>query len=211
MQIAEIKAYLNDNADKPEVKAFLAEIAQPTLTTQTVGKWLDETDEGKKFEQPRQDKRVSEAIRTYREGHYDAEVKKAVEDAILKANPKETPEQKQIRELVEKDRKRDAELAKERLDRQVLEVLQTEGIPAWYVDYLPGNTIEEKKTAIAKIKAESSERETKLRNEILGQGFRPSSGNGGAGGATKPELSKLTLEQAMALEAKGELNALLQK
>jgi hypothetical protein len=209
MTIAEIKAFLKENAEKEEVKAFLAEQEKP-ITAESAGKWL-ETEEGKKLIQPLMDKRVTEALKTYREGHYGEEVKKAVADEIQRINPKETPEQKQIRELVDKDRKRDAELAKERLDRQALEVLTSEGLPSWYVDILPGNTIEEKKTAIAKIKAEQSERETKIRNEILGKGFKPGSGNGGVGSATKPEASKLTLEQAIELETRGELNAALQK
>lgn len=207
MTVAEIKAYLKENAGQEEVKAFLAEFDKP-ITAEAVGKWLD-TEDGKKLTQPLMDKRVTEALKTYREGHYDAEVKKAVADEIQRLNPKETPEQKQIRELVEKDRLRDAAFAKERLDRTVLEVLASEGLAPWYVDILPGNTIEEKKTAIAKIKAEASERETKIRNEILTGGFRPGSGNGGAGSGTKPDISKLTLEQAIELETRGELNALL--
>lgn len=207
MTVAEIKAFLKENAGQEEVKAFLAEFDKP-ITADIVGKWL-ETEDGKKLVQPIMDKRVTEALKTYREGHYEAEVKKAVAEEIQRLNPKETPEQKQIRELVEKDRQRDAAFAKERLDRQVLEVLASEGLAPWYVDMLPGNTIEEKKTAIAKIKAEASEREKKIRNEILTGGFRPGSGNGGANGGVKPDVAKLTLEQAMELEARGELNTLL--
>jgi hypothetical protein len=207
MTVAEIKAFLKENAGQEEVKAFLAEFDKP-LTAESVGKWID-TDEGKKLVQPLMDKRVTEALKTYREGHYDAEVKKAVAEELQRLNPKETPEQKQIRELVEKDRQRDAAFAKERLDRQVLEVLASEGLAPWYVDVLPGNTIEEKKTAIAKIKADRSDLEKKVRNEILAGGFRPGSGNGGAGNGVKPDLAKLTLDQAIELEAKGELNALL--
>jgi len=205
MTVAEIKAYLTENADQAEVKAFVAEFDKP-VTAEIAGKWL-ETDEGKKFDQPRMDKRVTEAIKTYREGHYDAEVKKAVADEILRLNPKETEDQKRIR-ILEQERAEDkARLSKQQLDGQVKDVLIAEGLAPWYVDLLPGSTMEEKKTAIAKIKAETSERETKIRNELLGSGFKPGSGNGGAG--TKPDASKLTLEQAMALEEKGELNALL--
>lgn len=209
MTVAEIKAYLKENAASEEVKTFLAEFDKP-LTAEAVGKWL-EGDDGKRLLQPLMDKRVTEALKTYREGHYDAEVKKAVAEELQRLNPKETPEQKQIRELVEKDRQRDAAFAKERLDRQVLEVLASEGLAPWYVDVLPGNTIEEKKTAIAKIKGDRSDLEKKVRNEILSGGFKPGSGNGGAGGGVKPDVSKLTLDQALELEAKGELNSLLKK
>jgi len=207
MTVAEIKAYLTENADQAEVKAFLAEFDKP-ITAEVAGKWLD-TDEGKKFDQPRMDKRVTEAIKTYREGHYDAEVKKAVADEIQRLNPKETEDQKRIR-ILEQERAEDkARLSKQQLDGQVKDVLISEGLAPWYVDLLPGSTMEEKKTAIAKIKAEASERETKIRNELLSSGFKPGAGNGGAGSGVKLEASKLTLEQAMELEARGELNALL--
>jgi hypothetical protein len=206
MSGAEIKAFLEENANHEEVKAFIAK-NQLLVTAEIVDKWV-ETDEGKKWLQPREDKRVTEALKTYREGHYDADVKKGVDEKYLQLNPKETEDQKRIRALEEEGRKDKAKIAKQDLDGEVGKHLAEIKLAPWYVDVLPGNTMEEKKTWAAKIKAERDSDVLKLVNERLStDSFKPGSGNGGAG--TKPDASKLTLEQAMALEEKGELNALL--
>jgi len=76
--------------------------------------WV-ETDEGKKWFQSATDKRVSQAINTFKEGHFKDQVSLEVEKEIKSRYPEETEEQKRLRkiekELEEQKRaKRHAEL-----------------------------------------------------------------------------------------------------
>ena len=121
MTIEEVREYLSDNKDTAEVKAFLtALVPEPVgLTTERVAEFLT-TDDGQKVIQPIADKRVDQALKTYRENHYTQDVKKAVAEEMLKRNPSETPEQLQIRELRDEMEKEKSARARSELKREIV-------------------------------------------------------------------------------------------
>lgn len=206
-----VRAWLAENKDTEAVGAFLQSLGAtgPKLTPETVAEYL-KTDEGKRILEPLVDRRVTEAIRTHDakvKETSEAEVKRRVAEEILKANPQETPEQKQIRELRERiDRqddevkrtKRESELkdfaAKEEIDHEIAALM----LPAF-------PSVEEGKLGLQAVKKLVQTRIDRMVNERLAGGFKPGSGNGQQGKG-KVDASKLTFQEAVALELEGKLN-----
>lgn len=95
-EIEFVKKYLKENRDNPIIKDVIKEIAP--INKDVVSGWA-ETDEGSKFFQAFSDKRVTQALKTYEEGHFAEKVKAEVESKIRLMNPGETEEQKRLRSL----------------------------------------------------------------------------------------------------------------
>jgi len=202
-----VREWLAANKATDPVKVLLKELGQPVLTAEIVGPWL-EGDDGKKLVEPIVDRERTRAVKTHdakTKETVDAEVKRRVAEELLKANPQETPEQKQIRELREQmdaDRK---EAARDKLKRAIVEEAAAQGVPSWWVDEYSGNTIEEAKFFLAKVKKHTGEIETKAKNELLTTGHRPGSGNGMD--KKKMDVSKLSFKEALQMETENKLDA----
>lgn len=194
MTIEEIGQFFKDNKDNEKVKTFIATLA-PAVTADTVKPFL-ETEDGKRMLQPIMDKRVTEALKTYKEGHFAEEVKAATDAEVLKRNPKETEEQKRLREIEGELAQTKAQAKKAELHRQGADVFSKLGIPLFHLDHFTGSTIEELTTYAEQVQKSYGDREAKVRNELLGSGYKPGSGNGGAsGGAGKPDVSKMSAKE----------------
>jgi tRNA A37 threonylcarbamoyladenosine dehydratase len=208
LTLNDVREWLAKNKDAADVKAFLGEIA-PThqLSADEVKEFLD-TQDGKSLLQPMMDSRVTEAIGTYKKGHFDAEVKKQVaarvSEEMAKLNPQETPEQAQIRELKKAFEDERAARERDNLKRQIVETGAQMGVEPFFLeDYLPAS-FEQGKLYLQKIAEFVKQRESKAKNELLATGFKP--GSGADTNKNRVDLSKLTLEQAMQLEMEGKLN-----
>jgi aspartyl/asparaginyl-tRNA synthetase len=204
MTVDEIKEFLKVNATDEKVKAFVAELS-PAINAESAKAFLD-TDDGKRLVQPIVDRRVGDALKTYKEGHYDDEVKAAVAVEILKRNPKETEEQKRIREIEGKLTEAEAKAKRAELKRQGMEVLTQNGVPSWWIDQFSGNTIEELTVFADQVKKSYSEREDKVRNELLSGGFKPGSGGapGGKGPMTFSQYKALPQAERIKMQENGE-------
>lgn len=211
MEIEEIKTFLEANKADEKVKAFLAEIT-PKVSSELISTYL-ETEEGTKLvaTHPATDRRVTEGVKTAVDKErvkIDAEVKRLVAAEMLKANPQETSEQKQIREIREQlDTEKQAR-ARETLTRQLIEESSKLGVDINSVissGYMPGS-FEEGQVFLKNLKKRDDDLESKIRNDIAGSGFKPGSGQGDKG---KVDLSKMSKEQMRELEMKGELDKYL--
>jgi hypothetical protein len=191
MNIEEIKEFLKANGSDEKVKAFLSEFAP---NAEKVKAFLD-TDEGKRLIQPMLDKRVTDAIKTYKEGHFDDEVKASVAAEILKRNPKETEEQKRLREVEQKLEQAEAKAKRAELHKQGMELLTKEGIPSWWIEQFTGGTIEEFTVFADRVKESYAEREAKVKNELLAGSFKPGAGNNAAGTKSMVDISKMDSKQ----------------
>jgi hypothetical protein len=176
MTIEEVKEFFKANAKDEKVAAFIASLV-PAVTGETVKPFL-ETDDGRRLLQPMLDKRVTEALKTYKEGHFEDEVKAAVATETLRLNPKETEDQKRLREVEGKLSQAEAKAKRAELHRQGMEVLTKNGVPSWWIDQFTGNTIEELTVFANQVKDSYAEREVKVRNELLAGGFKPGTGSG---------------------------------
>ncbi len=209
LTMVEVREWLTENKENDEVKGFLREIS-PTqeieLNAETVKPWLD-TVEGKALIQPTIDQRINSAVKSFREGNYEQDLKARVASELVKLNPTETPEQKQIRELREAFEGEKSARQKDKLKREIVEEASRMTVDAFFIDdYLPGS-VDEGKLYLQKIKARDEARDTKIRNEILAtEGFKPGSGKGTA---PRADISKMTKAQILEAEIAGTLDDML--
>lgn len=212
MDIAEIKAYLESNKENEDVKAFVAELT-PKVTTDLVAAFL-ESEEGMKIlkTHPETDRRVSDGVKTAVEkerAKIDAEVKRLVAAEMLKRNPTETEEQKQIRELKEGFEAEKAARARETLQRQLIEAGTKKNVDVVTLieaGWLP-TSIEEGLVALEKLAKRDADLDARIRNELVTSGsYKPGSGQGDK---KKPDLGNLTRDQMIELEVAGELDKYL--
>lgn len=203
-----VRNWLSANKGNEDVSSFLGEIAPETeLTAEVVSPFL-ETETGKSLVQPLIDKAVTTGIKTYEQGHFNEKVKAEVAKKLLELNPEETPEAKQIRELREEIMNEKKLREKDTLRRSIVEETAKQGVDSWWVDEFAGNTIEEAKVFIAKIKAHDAKLVEKTRNELLAAGFKPGSGSGNGQGK-KVDLKSLSIAEAIRMEQEGELDEAL--
>jgi hypothetical protein len=210
--IDEIKAYLAENKDSEDVKTFMAELT-PKVTTELVSAFL-ETEEGLRIlkTHPETDRRVSSgvetAIKKERE-KMDGEIKRAVAAEMLKRNPAETEQEKQIRELRESFESEKAARARETLQRQLIEEgskKKVDAIALIEAGWMP-SSLEEGLVALDKVAKRDADLEARIRNELVASGsYKPGSGRGEQG---KLDIKTLTKEQMIELELKGELDKYL--
>lgn len=148
------------------------------LRDDVVSRWLNEDEEGKKFMQSLTDKRVTQAINTYRENHFEDEVKTRVESEYRRLHPDETPEQKRLREVEKKmaEGERRAKVAE--LGKIAFQHANAVGVDGAgdLLDYFIGNNEEETRMRIDKFKDFVKLREEKKVNEILASNTKTPSG-----------------------------------
>lgn len=215
LTVDQIREWITANKEGEDGKKLLSELNPPhELTAEEVRDFLD-TQDGKTLVQPMVDSRVTEGIETYRKKHFEPEVSKRLaarlSEEMAKLNPTETPEQKRIRELEEKDRKRDEEWEKDKLKRAIVEVAGQMQLDAFFVDDFLPPTLEQGKLYLQKIAERDKRIAEKIRNETLvSGGFRP--GSGSQGDKNKLDIEayrKLPQEERLKLLESGKLPEIL--
>ena len=205
-----VREWLKANAAQDGVKAFLKELGTAPLTAETVGPWLA-TDDGRRLVEPIIDRERTRAVKTHDEKTREANeaaVKKALDEAIAKANPKETPEQKEIREMRAEMAKQKAETERKERQLALSEKAQKAGVTALLPKgYLPED-MSELDAELARIRKAIDEMATATVNERLAGGHKPGSGNGKTAG-DGADLKSMTLAQAERLEIEGKLNDMI--
>jgi len=178
LTLEQVKEFLIQNKEKPEVVSLFSELnPRPELTVDEVKPFL-ETKEGKELIQPYGDKRVTDALATYKKGAFEAEVKARVAAEILKMNPGETPEQKQIREMREEMEKDKADRERERLQGQIKELAFKEQVDPEFISGINFGSLEEAALYTKNFKAKQEELKLKVTNELLANGsYKPKGGN----------------------------------
>jgi hypothetical protein len=132
MNLEEVKKFLEEQKEQEDVKAYLGELSTPTVDG--VKGFLD-TEEGKKLLQPRLDSHFTKSLETWRSNS----LPKIISEEIAKANPSETPEQKEIRELKEKFANMENEKTRETLKNKALSTLSEKKLPTFLLEQLIGN------------------------------------------------------------------------
>lgn len=178
MTLREMQEFIASNKDSIEVQNFVTSlIPSPTMTPDLVAPYL-ETPEGFRLVQPYADRMTDKALKTFRENHFEKEVKSKVAAELLRLNPNETPEQTQIRELREAVEKSESARATDNMKRNMVEESSRLGLDPFFVDdYLP-SSLEVGKVFIGKMKKWSEGLLAQKANEILSTGLKPGSGNG---------------------------------
>jgi len=133
----DVKKFMEENKATQEVLDFTKTNAQAYL----------ETEDGKKFLQPKLDSFFSKGLETWKEKTLPT----IIEDEIKKRNPEETPEQKRIRELEDKINNQEKANLKIKLNAQTTKELSDRGLPTGLVDYLNFETEEVMRDSINKL------------------------------------------------------------
>jgi hypothetical protein len=189
----QVKGFLSQNKDKPEIVALLSELNP--ITTDAVSVFL-ETKEGQDLIQPYGDKRVTSAIDTYKKGKFESEVKARLAAELLKINPTESSEQKQIREMREEMEQEKKERERERLQGQIKELAFKEQVDPEFISGINFGSFEEAALYTKTFKAKQEELKIKVTNELLANGsYKPKSGEGKVEG---PNLAGMSSQEKFA-------------
>jgi len=207
MEWEDVKKFLDEHKDDEEFKTLISEIApEKPITVDAVSEFL-KTAEGQALVQPEYDRRVTAGIKTYRENAFEKEVKEQVAKEILRLNPQETPEQKQMRELRDDLEREKKAREKDNLKRQIVEEAAKRGLSTFWIDDFPGESLDEAKVFMGKIENSYKELETKTKNDLLANGsYKPGSGREREDKKSKIDLSKLDQKDLIALELEGKLD-----
>lgn len=140
MKKNEILEFLKDMADDADIdetvkgNEALAKLFEKGLTIDDVKNFLDSNEDGKKYLQQYGDTRVTKGIETFKEKN----LQRLIDDAVSKANPQETEDQKMIRELREKFETSEKERTRETLKNKALKIASDKKLPDDLLDYFIG-------------------------------------------------------------------------
>ncbi|WCL64283.1 DUF4355 domain-containing protein [Bacillus subtilis] len=139
--LEEVKKFLEDNKDNEQVKAFVGELS--AVSADKVEGFL-ETEEGKRFIQPRLDSYFTKGLATWKANNLDS----IVEEKIRERNPDKSPAELEIEKL--KKQIEDAEKARNReaLVNKALNVADEKKLPKGVIDYFIG---EDEETTLANL------------------------------------------------------------
>jgi hypothetical protein len=201
----DVKKFLDSMKDDPDVMEYLVSVSvDKPLNPELVSAYL-QTTEGKNLIQPMMDQRVTDAIKTHDEKQkpkIDASIKSGIAAEMLRLNPQETPEQRRLRELEEKDRLRDQEWENEKLRGKIKEIAFNEGIDPTFIEGIPFPSTEEATLYIQRFKEHTGKTVEKEVNErIAASSYKPGKGKESEGGdptkgMTSAEKFKYYQEQA---------------
>lgn len=209
LTLDDVKKFFEANKDVPEVAEYIVSISvEKPVNPELVSAYL-QTVEGKNLIQPLMDQRVTEAIKTHDEKNkakIEAGIKAGIAAEMIRLNPQETPEQKQLREMrIEQENLKTA-WEKDKMNSQIKELAFNHNIKPEFISGINFGSVEEANLYMQKFKAEREAIKTATVNELMAQGYKP----GGAAPrkeGTKVDLSKLTPEEAIRMEMNGELDA----
>ena len=214
MTIAEIKAYLSENEADENVKALLSEFAPATeLTGEKVVQFL-ETDDGFRVAKPLFDRYAGKAIQTHDERRAP-EVQRMVEEATAKAKREsemtaQERTEKAIADLNAKIAASEQALYREKMISEIRAEAESMGVPVEIAVDLthPTLTLDYARQRIETFaKAREAEVSAGINDRLKGA-YKPGSG---VDKTTAPDIRKMSMEELIAKEEKGELNELLTK
>ena len=130
--VDEVKAFLAT----PEAAPLLTELK--TLDANTVKGWLETNEEGKSYLNSYADSKVTKGIETFK----TKTLPTLVEEEVTKRNPKETEEQKALRQLKSEFDNLKKEASRKELLNSALTYATEKGIPAKYIDRFIGDDSE---------------------------------------------------------------------
>jgi hypothetical protein len=156
------------------------------------------------------DKRVTDAIKTHDDTSkpkIDAAIKAGIAAEMLRLNPQETPEQRRLRELEDKDRKRDEEWENEKKIAKIKELAYKANIDPSFIEGINFNSPEEFNLYSQRFtEFTNKEVERKVNERMASIAPKPQAGKGQD---ERPDISKLTDKEILAMEMSGQLDTLL--
>ncbi|MGE5627821.1 MAG: DUF4355 domain-containing protein [Solirubrobacterales bacterium] len=127
------------------------------------------------------DKHSNKALETWKTNN----LQKLIDEAVSKANPQETPEQKRIRELEEKIAKADKDRLREQLTNGALKFATEKKLPVELIDFVVGADEDSTNVNLTKLAEVFSKHDENIKTALLKEkGYTPPDGGGGGGDNT---------------------------
>lgn len=168
------------------------------VTPEAFTTFLD-TDEGKKLIQPKLDSFASKSIETWKNNHLE----KIKQEAVLSANPTDTPEQRQIKELQMKFQEQEKKAILAEQSAYALSLAQQKELPSGLVKYFVGDTAEQTLSKMNTYEVEfKSALQMAIEKQLGGSGRNhlPENPNvGSPQGSPVKKLSEMSYQEASAL------------
>lgn len=189
MDLAEIKKYFEENKDKEEVKAFIQGLNP--VTVDKVKAFVVNDKEAKSWLDSEKDKHSSKSLETWKTNN----LQKLIDEAVAKANPQETPEQKQIRELTERLNKKEADEKRQVIKNHALTHANSKKLPVDLVDYFLGDSEETTTANLTKLEEIFNKHiQTAVEQRLKGENYVPP-GDGDTNTLTLDQIKNMSQEQ----------------
>ena len=168
MELQDIKAFFETEGTTDEdVKAYLQGLSK--VTVEGVEQFSNSED-GKKWLQPKLDKNFTKGLDTWKTGN----LQKLLDEAISKANPAETPEQKMIRDLTDRLNKKEADEKRQMLMNKGIMHADSKKLPKELVEFLLGDSEESTLANIDRLETIFSPYIAEQVTSKLGGSYKPS-------------------------------------
>lgn len=165
----EIPEYIEANKGSEDVTKFLN-----GFSTLDVFKEKVNSDPAfKSFLDSAKDVHANKALETWKTNN----LQKLIDEAVTKANPSETPEQKMIRELTEKINKSEKNAQRKELINNALKIAQEKKLPTSIIDYFIGEDEETTIKNLETLENVFTEYVNSMADERLKGGYKPPKGN----------------------------------
>jgi hypothetical protein len=183
--IEQIRAFIDANKERADVAEYITslEVEKP-LNVETVSAYLG-TVEGKNLIQPIIDRANTGAIKTYSDNQKPivaAQIKAGINEELIKLNPQETPEQRQIRELNANQAEMKAQWEREKLENAIAMEAAKNGIPLELATGIPYPSIDHFKNVSLIWEQVKAKEVDKLVNERLASAPKPNGKQESEGG-----------------------------
>lgn len=135
MDIQEVKKYFEENKDSEDVKTYISEMSKPTpeAEQEIINKYIATDDFRKKYRTHSDfDQSVTKSIETWKKNN----LPQILDEEIKKRFPKETEEQKELRELKTQLNDLKQEKDRERIANKLMKGLSDRALPLELLDHL---------------------------------------------------------------------------
>lgn len=164
----EIPQYIEQNKDSEDVKNFLNGFSSLDVFKNKIN-----DPDFKSFIDSEKDKHSSKSLETWKQNN----LQKLIDEAVKKANPTETDEQKKIRELTERIDKAEKEKTHESLRNKALKIASDKKLPSELVDFFIGQDEETTTKNLESLENVLNTKVNALAEERLKGGYKPPKGN----------------------------------
>jgi hypothetical protein len=196
--LKEVKLFLESNKDNAEVQAFIQELNP--LTIERVQAYLNNDEQGKKWHQSTTDAKITKAIETYKEKTLPNLIQQEREKIQQELNPKETPEQKEVRQLRERQQAIEKELKRTAILNFATKEAVNRKLPVELIEKILG---EDEDATIKNIDFLENVYKKAIQNEVAeifkSTGIKPHQTQQNQGGFyTREQLKSMSQEEIMA-------------
>lgn len=191
-ELTKLLETLSDDADVDETisKSDLGKaLASSGLTLDAFKEKIANDKDFKAFMDSEKDKHSTKSLETWKTNN----LQKLIDDAVTKANPQETPEQKRIRELEARIEASEKDSLKKDLTNRALKTLTEKKLPTDLVNFIVGADEDTTTKNLETLTNIFSSHDEAIKTEILkGSSYTPP---GGSGAGASDKLGKSETEK----------------